>query len=94
MGGAKSKSTTTIRVPNEVYERLKDEAVKDNMTIGEVLMRFLPQPPWVGPPLPRGWGIKWRDKVVGEKKEQGEERQGGKGRKPATSEADQGKKLW
>ena len=56
--GGKSKNTTVIRVPNAVYRLLKDESDRDGLTIAQVLARLLPNLPWEGPPLPRGWGVK------------------------------------
>ena len=58
--GGKSKNTTVIRVPNAVYRLLKAEANRDSLTLAQVLARLLPNLPWEGPPLPRGWGVRWQ----------------------------------
>ena len=69
--GGKSKNTTVIRVPNAVYRLLKAEADRDGLTIAQVLAHLLPNLPWEGPPLPRGWGVRWRRaKGLVEKKEE------------------------
>jgi hypothetical protein len=60
--GGKSKNTTVIRVPNSVYRVLKADADRDGLTIAQVLARLIPSLPWEGPPLPRGWGMKWQQR--------------------------------
>ena len=67
--GGRSKNTTVIRVPNAVYRILKAEADHDGLTIAQVLAHLLPNLPWEGPPLPRGWGVRWRQARASQKRE-------------------------
>ncbi len=60
------ESTTHIRVPVSLAERLRKVATAKNVSIAVLLdsvkheiLDLLPMPPSMGPPLPRRMGVKW-----------------------------------
>ena len=60
------ESTTHIRVPVSLAERLRKVAMVKNVSIAVLLdsvkheiLGLLPMPPREGPPLPRRMGVKW-----------------------------------
>ena len=60
------ESTTHIRVPVSLAERLREVATTKNISIAVLLdsvkheiLDLLPMPPKEGPPLPRKMGVKW-----------------------------------
>ena len=60
------ESTTHIRVPVSLAEKLREIATAKNISIAVLLdsvkheiLNLLPMPPSEGPPLPRRMGVKW-----------------------------------
>jgi len=61
--------TTHIRVPISLASELRNVAYAQNESIASLLgnlkdkiLALMPMPPSEGPPLPRGWGIRWQEK--------------------------------
>lgn len=61
------EATTHIRVPISLASELRNAAQAQNQSIASLLtnlkgkiVALMPTPPAEGPPLPRGWGVRWK----------------------------------